>query len=349
VRVEGGTRAQPYLAKGAWGRGSFLHPDRLAKLLTELEVARGLPTGLEAPFRIRTSELTCLISGPSSMDAVDRLARGLGWFSIGLSLVELAAPGRFAQALGIEGRESLLRAYGAREIAAGVMTLSPDKHLGLWSRVAGDGLDIATLLSAARPDNPKRYAVGLALAMVAGVTLLDIVGAQAASARRRRSQNGSRRSYRDRSGFAVMNWPNDEHRRELFTDAHSLANISPEWHDALNLAGIDDQRIDFRAVGQSTLDLLGPEYKRSQDGWRNAGDLFLTLVRLDATEDARIRGGTSIAKAKDLLEASSGVRRHGKEGSLIFLNLIAGWLLIPWVFVFVWAVVGETKSAEFVQ
>ena len=45
----------------------------------------------------------------------------------------------------------------------------------------------------------------------------------------------------------------------------------------------------------------------------------------------------------------AGVRRHGKEGSLIFLNLIAGWLLIPWVFLFVWAVVGETKSAEFVQ
>jgi len=37
--------------------------------------------------------------------------------------------------------------------------------------------------------------------MVAGVTLLDVIGAQAASARRGRSRNGSVRSYRDRSGF----------------------------------------------------------------------------------------------------------------------------------------------------
>ena len=117
--------------------------------------------------------------------------------------------------------------------------------------------------------------------------------------------------------FAVMNWPNDERRRKLFTAAHSIAYASPEWHDALNLTGIDDQPIDFRALGQSTLDLLGPEYKGAQERWKNAGDLLLTLFRLDATQDTRIRGGTSIAKAKDLLEASDGgANRQRSESDL---------------------------------
>jgi len=97
-----------------------------------------------------------LRSGPSSLDTADRLARGLGWFSIGLGLTELLGPGQIARALGMDGKEAMVRAFGAREIASGILSLSPEKRLGLWSRVVGDGLDIATLLSASRPDNPKR-------------------------------------------------------------------------------------------------------------------------------------------------------------------------------------------------
>src|SRR3954454_5128320 len=87
-----------------------------------------------------------LRSGPSSLGTSDQLARALGWFSLGLGIAEIVAPRRFTRALGMEGSEGLVRAYGAREIAAGMMTLSPDKTVGLWSRVAGDGLDILTLL-----------------------------------------------------------------------------------------------------------------------------------------------------------------------------------------------------------
>src|SRR5437763_8919891 len=106
-----------------------------------------------------------LSSGPGSLDATDRLARALGWFSIGLGLAELLAPRALTRALGMEGSEALVRAYGMREIGAGIMTLSPDKGLGLQSRVAGDALDIATLLAGLRGDNPKRDNVAIALAM----------------------------------------------------------------------------------------------------------------------------------------------------------------------------------------
>jgi hypothetical protein len=141
-----------------------------------------------------------LSAGPSSLATADKLAKALGWFSIGLGLTELLGARRLTRALGMEGHETLVRAYGAREIGSGIMALSTEKRTGLWSRVAGDGLDIATLMTAMRPDNPKRDNVGIALAMVVGVTLLDIAAAQAFSVRHSRGR-GRPRSYKDRTGF----------------------------------------------------------------------------------------------------------------------------------------------------
>jgi hypothetical protein len=142
---------------------------------------------------------TILSTGPGSLSATDRMGRFLGWFSIGLGLIELCAPRSVTRALGMRGSETLVRAYGAREIGSGILSLSVDRQTGLWSRVAGDGLDVATLMSAFRADNPKRHNVGLALTMVLGITLLDVLGAQANSVRHR--QRGAPRNYSDRSGF----------------------------------------------------------------------------------------------------------------------------------------------------
>jgi hypothetical protein len=139
-------------------------------------------------------------TGPSSLGAVDQLARALGWFSIGLGAFELLAPRAITRALGAEGNEGLVRLYGAREIGSGFMTLSLEKNAGLWGRVAGDGLDIVTVASRLRPGNPRRGNVGLALLMLVGVTMLDIVAAQGTLTRHSRS-GGNLRDYRDRSGF----------------------------------------------------------------------------------------------------------------------------------------------------
>ena len=40
-----------------------------------------------------------LTTGPSSLTAADKLGRALGWFSLGLGLTELVAPGRLIKAL----------------------------------------------------------------------------------------------------------------------------------------------------------------------------------------------------------------------------------------------------------
>jgi hypothetical protein len=139
-------------------------------------------------------------TGRSSFGASDRMARNLGWFSLGLGALEILAPERITRALGMEGQESLVRAYGFREVASGVLSLSIEKKAGLWSRVAGDGLDIATLIAALRDDNPKKDNVAMALMMVGGITLLDIAAANAVTARHA-PWMGRRRMYYDRTGY----------------------------------------------------------------------------------------------------------------------------------------------------
>ena len=114
----------------------------------------------------------------------DALARGLGVFSIALGLMEVVAPRALARFLGMEGSETLIRGYGLREIATGVGILaSNDPTPWIWGRVAGDALDIATLVTGYEGDNPKKDNVTLALAAVAGVTALDVYCGQALSAR----------------------------------------------------------------------------------------------------------------------------------------------------------------------
>lgn len=109
-----------------------------------------------------------------------QLATGLGYFSVGLGLIELLAPGRLCRALGLEGHETLIRAYGVREIAVGVAILgSQDPGPWLWGRVAGDALDLATLAAAGKQaSSGQRGNLVMAAAAVVGVTALDIVCAQ---------------------------------------------------------------------------------------------------------------------------------------------------------------------------
>src|SRR4051794_3743612 len=131
----------------------------------------------------------------------DALARGLAVFSIALGLMEIAAPRSLARFLGMEGSENLIRGYGLREIATGVGILaSKDPTPWIWGRVAGDGLDIATLLTGYEGDNPNKDNVSLALAAVAGATALDVYCGQALS-RESPTPLPPIRDYSNRSGL----------------------------------------------------------------------------------------------------------------------------------------------------
>lgn len=113
------------------------------------------------------------------IDDGETLASGIGWFSIGLGLAEIVAPEKIAGELGMEDRKNLIRLYGFREMAKGIGILANDKPAGwVWGRVAGDALDLATLATGLRKDNPKRANVLKAISAVLGVTVLDVIAAR---------------------------------------------------------------------------------------------------------------------------------------------------------------------------
>ena len=145
-----------------------------------------------------------LEAGPGSRTGADQLTRALGWLSIGLGVTQLLGPRKYARALGIEGGERAVRATGLREIGHGVLTLSTERRAGLWSRVGGDALDLG-MLGAAMRTSSKRGHVAWAIALVAAVTLLDLLAAQTQTARGSRRAGSDKdaepRDYGDRSGF----------------------------------------------------------------------------------------------------------------------------------------------------
>ena len=113
--------------------------------------------------------------------SVAKLVNGLGWFSVGLGVVEIVAPGMLASCIGLPQRRksrAVARFFGVREVAAGLGILSKSKPgPWVWARVAGDALDLATLGKALASDDSNRWKTGLATAAVAGVTALDIYAA----------------------------------------------------------------------------------------------------------------------------------------------------------------------------
>ena len=107
------------------------------------------------------------------------IARGLAWFGIGLGVAELLFPRRVAQAAGLEGHETLVALFGAREIASGAFMLAaPFPQDRLWVRVVGDALDGALLASRLGPSNPHRSRTLAAALAVAPVVVLDMAYAR---------------------------------------------------------------------------------------------------------------------------------------------------------------------------
>ena len=103
------------------------------------------------------------------------VARGLGWFSIGLGLVQLVAPRAVCRIVGIPLAPTAVRLCGLRELACGVGLLTQENP-GPWTkvRVAGDAMDLAALAGAAVLPNVGGRRIAVAMAAVAGVTALDV-------------------------------------------------------------------------------------------------------------------------------------------------------------------------------
>src|SRR5687768_2045718 len=115
-------------------------------------------------------------------DKTARLGNALGWFSIGLGLAQITAPRSVARLIGLkdDGKSTaLVRTIGVREVASGIGLLSQPRTPGwMWSRVAGDVMDLALLGSALNASATNRGRTVAATAAVLGVTALDVLYGQ---------------------------------------------------------------------------------------------------------------------------------------------------------------------------
>jgi uncharacterized membrane protein len=117
----------------------------------------------------------------------EQLARGLGWFSIGLGLAEVLAPRAIAKVSGVRGSKGntgLIQLLGLREIAHGVAIFAGGRRPAgaLWARVVGDAIDLACLGGALASPDSNKMGVLFATTNVLAVTALDVLCAQQLSA-----------------------------------------------------------------------------------------------------------------------------------------------------------------------
>ena len=179
-------------------------------------------TGRERPAHARTRTGRAIENASNgATDADERLAKGLGWFSIGLGVAETLVPGGVARLAGVPRRRGVLRTFGMREIGSGVGILSERRPvMWLWSRVAGDVLDLTALAAAFTSRHARRGRLVAATAAVAGVTALDVLCA-------RRLSRGN--------GAATQDTSDGVRVRTSITISRSADEIYRFWRDFTNL------------------------------------------------------------------------------------------------------------------
>ncbi len=260
----------------------------------------------------------------------EQLARFLGWFSIGLGIAEIVAPRQLADMIGVENKPGVFRLMGLREIGHGIGILSQEQPAGaVWSRVAGDMLDLALLGTQLDSNNPQRQKTLAATMSVLGVTAVDLYTAKNLS---RQSNGGTgrwaqaegvrgsaREMVQSGSGIKVKSavtigrpigevygfWRNFENLPRFMSHLESVqvlddrrshwsalgpAGIRMEW-DAETLEDRPDELISWRSLPGGQVDTAG--YVRFKQAPGNRGTEVLVEMRYDPPGGVV---GASIAK-----------------------------------------------------
>lgn len=176
----------------------------------------------------------------------DGLARALGIFSLGLGVTQLVAPRALGRMIGVGEHPKLMRSLGMREIASGVGILANDRPAEwLWSRVAGDVMDLALLSRAMDDERGDRSRIAGAAAAVAGALLIDAYAAQRMS-RSTPAAAGRGREEGIRIRHAIsINRP----ARELYDFWRDFANL-PQIMDHLeSVEVLDRNRSHWKVKG----------------------------------------------------------------------------------------------------
>jgi uncharacterized membrane protein len=205
------------------------------------------------------------------------LSRGLGWFSVGLGLAELAAPRALARAIGIDDRGrtgATIRVMGARELASGLGILArPQRALPLWARVFGDAIDLAFLAWAFSSKRTHTQRLVGAMASVAGVAVVDVLASRRAARSHQDAARPIRRAitiYRPAADVYAF-WRDLEQLPMFMYHLESVAEIgggrtrwtaklptggTVSW-DAEVLEDLPGERIEWRTVRGAKLPVRG--------------------------------------------------------------------------------------------
>ncbi len=174
-----------------------------------------------------------------------RLARGLGWFSVGLGLAQAIAPRPFARLLGVGERSRLMRGLGAREIATGIGILTTARGAApVWGRVAGDAMDLALLEKARRAGAPDDRRVRAAMVAVAGLAVLDAYTAE------QLAKDDERTVRRSQQAITIQ-----RPREEVYAFWRDFENLPRFFLNVSAVDVIDERRSRWRVQGPAGLAL----------------------------------------------------------------------------------------------
>ena len=268
------------------------------------------------------------------------MARGLGWFSIGLGLAAVLAPRGLARMIGIRKHSGLFRLLGLREIATGVGILSQRRPAGwLWGRVAGDAMDLSLLGTAIASSGSQRGKVVAATAAVAGVTALDVMASRKLSGGSNGSIHVEKTIVINRSAEELYRfWRNFEAFPTFMTHlkavqktgerryhwvARGPADADVEW-DAEMTEDRPNQIIRWQSLPGSDVDNAGAVQFQPATGGRGtlvkvvlnysppAGVLGALVARLFG-EDPEKQIHVELHRAKQLIETGEIARTEGQS------------------------------------
>lgn len=209
----------------------------------------------------------------------ERLAKALGVVSIALGAPLVAVPGRVARFVGLDdtsATRAVARGVGLRELAAAAAILPGSRPLpGVWSRVAGDGMDLALLGTALRSAADRRRLTA-AVAAVAGIAAVDLADALRLSRRRHPTKVAQDGSPRVSAGVTVNRsaedayalWRDFSRLPTFMTHLESVSEDGKRWTatgpggrtvewDAEIVDDVPAERLSWRSTAGADVDNAG--------------------------------------------------------------------------------------------
>jgi len=180
--------------------------------------------------------------GPSKL--LSGMKPALALMSLGLGVLMITKPRRVTELVGVRARhKNIVRLMGMREIGHALSILAaPRTEIGVWSRVAGDGLDLAAMSVALRDPCTDRSRSTVALGALAGIAAADLVCA-------RQLQRWSR-SASERSILVVKSILINQPAARLYAHWHNFESL-PQFMEHL-------QSVEDKGNGESHWVARGP-------------------------------------------------------------------------------------------